>query len=108
MKPAAAIVPDFQENVRKKLAEQSASVMVAKAIVELSEDLGDSVNLIAGQVICSEIDEALDALAHAKTQIEANSDKNPRAYILRMIGKISNRLTIVSAAYRAGVPRAKP
>lgn len=96
------------EQVQDKLAAQEAAKLRAKAIVEVSEDLEAVVKMEAARVIVEEIKRLLDILHEAKRVIEEAPGKNPRVLIVKLLGKMANRLSVISAAYAAGsLPRAK-
>jgi hypothetical protein len=98
-----------ESDIRAKIAAGDAAKQRAKAIVELSEDLEDVVKAEAARVIGEEITRILRILDEAKQAIEAHPDKNPRALVLKCLGKMANRLTVISAGYAAGsLPQVKP
>jgi hypothetical protein len=90
------------EQIQDKLAAQEAAKLRAKAIVEVSADLEVVVKTEVGRVVVEEITKILDLLHKAARAIEAAPEKNPRVFIVKLLGKISNRLSVISAGYAAG------
>ena len=90
------------EGVQAKIDAQEAAKLRAKAIVEISEDLKAEVQTRAGCVIVEEIAKILDLLHEAVRLIEAAPEKNPRLLIIKLLGKMENRLSVISAGYAAG------
>jgi hypothetical protein len=90
------------EQVQAKIDAQAAAKLRAQAIVEVSEDLEAVVKSETGRVITEELTRILDIIHAMKQAIEAAPEKNPRAMILKLLGGMHNRLSIVSAGYAAG------
>lgn len=98
-----------ESDIRAKIAAGDAAKQRARAIVELSEDLEAAVKTEIARVIGEEITKIIAILQEAKQAIEAHPDKNPRALVLKCLGKMSNRLTAISAGYASGsLPKDKP
>jgi hypothetical protein len=97
------------EQVQTKIADREAAKLRAKAIVEVSEDLEAVVKSETGRVIAEELTRIIDVIHAVKQAIDASPEKNPRAMILKLLGGMHNRLSIISAGYAAGsLPKAKP
>jgi hypothetical protein len=97
------------EQVQAKIAEKERAKILAKEIVEISADLKAMVDTQAAGVIVEEFNRIIDIIHAVKQAIEASPEKNPRAMILKLLGGMHNRLSIISAGYAAGsLPKAKP
>ena len=89
--------------VRAKMIVRRDAQELAKRIVEECGDgLRGVVRMEAGRLIREHLNETLDSIHEAQRLIEANPRKNPRNFIIKTLGGISNKLTILSAAYASG------
>jgi predicted methyltransferase MtxX (methanogen marker protein 4) len=90
------------EKVAAAIEAKEQAKLRAQAIVEVSEDLEAVVKSETGRVISEELTNILDIIHAMKQAIEASPEKNPRAMILKLLGGMHNRLSIISAGYAAG------
>jgi hypothetical protein len=96
------------EEVQNKIADREKAKLRAQAIVEVSEDLEAAVKTETARVIVEEVAKIVDLLHGMKNAIEASPEKNPRVLIIKLLGKMENRLSIISAGYAAGsLPKVK-
>ena len=92
----------WMETVREKIGARELAQESARQILETAENMQGVVRMEIGRVMSQELGDALNAIHEAQRMIEAYPRKNPRQFVIKTLGKVSNRLTILSAAYASG------
>ena len=92
----------WMETVREKIGARELAQESARQIIETAENMQGVVRMEIGRVMSQELGDALNTIHEAQRLIEAYPRKNPRQFVINTLTKVSNKLSVLSAAYANG------
>lgn len=92
----------INERIRARIAARRAAVEQARAIVHTADNLELVVKTEVGRRMSEHLAEVQDNIRATIDAVEKRGAKVSRMLVLRALVGISNRLSVLSAAYQSG------